>query len=647
MSGPETDYFTNAKYINLEHGMKVVTARDSHRHGPEDGPVYLQIADKPTLVQVTDLNNNPRVIDLSAEGISNAQLPPGATIVKAEKLVENEVQAPVNPLKRLSESIVHSALFGSAALHGTVELCHPNTRMEVQSIIMAWATNPYSKRFLWLSGPAASGKTAISMSIAKALSKGHRLGAGYFCSPHIRSSNLIPALAYQLIQDPRLVPLRHELLGSLDRHTYAVADGIEVQLEKFILDPLRRIPEGHRNPEWRRLVLVIDGIDECPQEDSAGYHVPSVHKMIVSAFLAATEDPAFPFRVLISGRPVVPIQRFFAKAGKDKALEIFLDEKFHPDADIEFYIRSKFAELLADFPDSSRDWPGEEKILTLVRKASGLFAYAVLAMWFIRHGKRLPSAQLDCILGLRGVTTEDHPFAALDALYAKILSGEDGDAVLPAMWVAVIASEPLQSLPAQFIDRFLEPEGLDAVRIFPGLASLLRIPESGDKSSPYKLYHQTVKDYLDDPNRCDPSFYTTPTQRKEYLLQRYLFVLKDQEARQGLWTNDQERDQFLDSFASTVPHFETWISELSPDKVYFKPEDYLACDVDWFMRVLFERLKDGAEVGATQAIYDNVHRDCQQLCTPACRHWRSSITRARREYRYEAPGNDCTCCTAL
>ncbi|KAF6758669.1 hypothetical protein DFP72DRAFT_178773 [Ephemerocybe angulata] len=647
MSGPATDYFTNSEGVNLEHGMKVVMARNSHHHGPEDGPVYMQIADKPTLIQVTDLNNNPTVIDLAAEGISNAQLPPGATIVKAEALIENEVQAPVNPLKRLQESIVFSALFGFSALHATVEPCHPKTRVEVQSIIMSWATNPYSKRFLWLSGPAASGKTAISMSIAEALSKQHLLGAGYFCSPHIRSSNLIPALAHQLIQDPRLGPLRHELLGSLEKNPNAVTDGIEVQFEKFFLDPLRRISEGYRNPEWRRLVLVIDGIDECPPEVSAGFHVPSIQKMVVNAFYAATEDPAFPFRVLMSGRPVVPVQSYLAKAGEGKALDIFLDEKFHPEADIEFYIRTKCAELLANFPEYPRDWPGEEKILTLVRKASGLFAYAVLAMWFITHGKRLPTAQLDCILGLPDVTTEEKPFAALDALYAKILSGEDGDAVLPAMWVAVIASEPLQSLPAQFVDRFLEPEGLGAVRIYPGLASLLRIPKSEDKTIPYKLYHQTVKDYLDDPNRCDPSFYTTPTQRKEYLLQRYLFVLKDHEARQGLWTNDQERDQFLDSFASTVPHFETWISELSSDKVYFKPEDYLACDVDWFMRVLFERLKGGAEAEATQAIYDNVHRDCQGLCTPACRHWRSAITRARREYSYEAPGNDCNCCTAL
>jgi len=88
----------------------------------------------------------------------------------------------------------------------------------------------------------------------------------------------------------------------------------------------------------------------------------------------------------------------------------FLTDKFH---EIKTYHQFR-----SQIPPLAR----EEQLETLVRKASGQFLYASLAVRFINWDCDLPARQLDILLKLRPPINHDLLFAELDTLYTFILS---------------------------------------------------------------------------------------------------------------------------------------------------------------------------------------------------------------------------------
>ncbi|KAF6758153.1 hypothetical protein DFP72DRAFT_187673 [Ephemerocybe angulata] len=626
---------------NIPDGVEVIRADTIINTEPFKGPCYLQIEGESILTRISDHPHEPLHINLDVPGTRT--FPKYTTVITTGRVVDRTIPL-VDINKRFANIIAQSAMWSSAGV-GNIPPCLPNTRVEVLSVMMDWATNPNAKKFLWFSGPPLSGKSTISMTVARALDTKNLLAAGFFFSSHIQAKDLIPTLVYQIIQHRSLDALRQCTLSALRKELLAPTETMKRQLEKLLLEPLRQIPEEDRDENWNKLVIVIDGLDEC-QEKSGGYFNPRVHREILETLVEATEDLAFPFRILVTGRPQMSTVRFFSTTGKDAALQVFLDRKYCPDADIDLYLKSKFADIRREYSDLPLDWPGEETVLHLVKRSAGLIGYAALAAMFIEYGTRSPVYQLNCLLGIRGATTKEEPFAFLDALYSRILSGPDGDSVFPSMWVSLISLDLLKGLPAYFLDRFLEPEPLDSVPCHGVLAPLLQIPQPGDTTTSYSmpLHSQALQEYFDNPSRCDPRFYSTLAERKEFLLDRYISVLKDKGPRRGMWATSLVRDEFLKHFIPLVGRFELWISEMSPDKAYFKPEDYLACDVDWFMGILLEQLKDGSETAVVQAMFDNVHRGCKRHCDSACAHWRRSIVKACQDCNRAIPGELLTLC---
>ncbi|KAF9473642.1 hypothetical protein BDN70DRAFT_816949 [Pholiota conissans] len=84
-------------------------------------------------------------------------------------------------LKLLLQNIAPGALH-DAAERGDQPGCHENTRVAILKEIMDWLQDPNTReRFIyWLYGPAGSGKTSISQSIAEALAKLGLLAASFF-----------------------------------------------------------------------------------------------------------------------------------------------------------------------------------------------------------------------------------------------------------------------------------------------------------------------------------------------------------------------------------------------------------------------------------------------------------------------------------
>ena len=194
---------------------------------------------------------------------------------------------------------------------------------------------------------------------------------------------------------------------------------IEKQLTKLICEPLQKLLEQDNSysTPWPRL-LVVDGLDECLDEDS--------QEKLVSTLAGIIRRHRLPLRVLIASRPEQHLKYTFSTLNSHSTLfHLQLTDEYRPDDDIRRFLVDKFDAIKKNHPFSKRlsmsPWPSEQQIESLVRKSSGQFIFASVAARFIDSPLHLPNERLDIVLELRP-TVCDLPFSELDKLYRYILS---------------------------------------------------------------------------------------------------------------------------------------------------------------------------------------------------------------------------------
>lgn len=449
--------------------------------------------------------------------------------------------------------------------------CMPETRVAVQEEILSWIThgdtdaNP--KRLLWVTGPAGTGKTAILGSIADECQGRSLLAASFFFSSFSTSLErrskrcLIATLAFQLTQHVALEGVGDRILNSVERNPAIFKKQLKEQLEVLILGPLREFAEAAGNDAraaWPR-VIVVDGLDECNAEifnDQSRPDAPCRSKEdeqteILTILTQAANDPAFPFRIVLASRPERHIREFMSRI-KDDVLEVFLDEKYLPDADITLFLRAKFADIRRRYKLPEL-WPGDQVIGILVNNASGQFIYAATVMRFMEGPSGPPHAQLECVLRAKPVGDGTNPFAALDALYRCILescpspklsckwlrtlphqSGENSDrnAFIRYYWsmdnsntVTIKFVPP----PAVFVNQLLESTPGEVEYALGSLSSLLCSPgmQPGEPTfgKSYTFYHRSFLDFLAEPSRSS-DLHVPTSDVDDFLRQRMFKILK-------------------------------------------------------------------------------------------------------------------------
>ncbi|RXW11330.1 hypothetical protein EST38_g14525, partial [Candolleomyces aberdarensis] len=257
-------------------------------------------------------------------------------------------------IEKLREHIAAGALHDSAERCDAPK-CHPETRVAVQDELVSWICHGDSdevpKKIMWVTGPAGTGKTAIMDSVADTCQEKGTLGATFFFSsfsgsPDRRSKRcLVPTLAYQLVQHDALGQVAEQILSTVQRNPAVFERKLEVQLDQLILQPLRACRNHSLLPEWPK-VIMIDGLDECEADqyhDTARSNPPPRSKEddqieILAVLKKAASDPDFPFRIVIASRPEHAIKRFFTDVADSMARELFLDEKYNPDADMALFL---------------------------------------------------------------------------------------------------------------------------------------------------------------------------------------------------------------------------------------------------------------------------------------------------------------------
>ncbi|KAF5348556.1 hypothetical protein D9756_009631 [Leucocoprinus leucothites] len=396
--------------------------------------------------------------------------------------------------------------------------CDEGTRQSLRNHIVEWGRNNGEiYPLLWLSGPAAVGKSAVAQNVAEELKKAELLGGVFFFSrPNNRDNPnvVIPTLVYQLAV---LLPEYKLIIGQQFKDDPLIFDqSRRSQFEALISDPF--LPDLSHRPLTllshlseqllmslfhRPLLIVLDGLDECKDRAAQREFV----EMIIHH---AQRDRDSRLRWMICSRPEPHLTSAFSSKDCQKIclhteLEVDDDEARK---DALCILRKGFADIRERYPDQlASDWPHPGDIYFIADRASGHLGFASFIIRFIGDEEYdNPSGQLEvCLKFLEHTGPSGHlnPLHPLDLLYTQILS-DIPKATLPTTKriLGLFTLYGNEGLTALIHANFL---GLDQAAFYHSLQrlhSVVLVPPASEASTqPIRIYHASFSDYLRDKTR--------------------------------------------------------------------------------------------------------------------------------------------------
>ncbi|KAF9444414.1 hypothetical protein P691DRAFT_796556 [Macrolepiota fuliginosa MF-IS2] len=294
--------------------------------------------------------------------------------------------------------------------------CQPGTREQYIEDILSWgaptvgADDPLP--LFWMKGLAGVGKSAIAQTCAEKLKDLGRLGATFFFAAKVRDNaeQFFPTIAYQLSTE---FPDYHDLLDQrIRRDRTILKKTMAVQFKILIAEPFQELEKTERGI-GRRMVIIIDGLDECKKVDDQSR---------IIKIIAAARDSATPFRWAFFSRPEPHIEASFTS---DDVAQVTCKAELpvsdDANSDIELYLRSGFENILRhrNIPVTLQ-WPSDDDIQTLVKASMGLFVYAATVLRDVDQAVSSTEA-LRAVCATTSNPTSSSPFAGLDAFYALIM----------------------------------------------------------------------------------------------------------------------------------------------------------------------------------------------------------------------------------
>ena len=437
--------------------------------------------------------------------------------------------------------------------------CLENTRTDVLKLVIKWATDPTStQRMLWLHGPAGSGKSTISTTLADHFRRSKQLGAFVFFDRDIteRSNPTLVArtLAYQLSSfHPNIGAF---IMAAIESSPQTLISSISSQFQELLIDPLSSIQPL---PAETRIVLVLDGLDECGAAQDRTVLVKTLAEQ--SAHLPSI------FRFVITSRPDVDIRLAFESQPHVLTMELDLTSTACQE-DILRYFQHHMDLIQRKKRYLGKDWPGKKAMYALARRAAGLFVWASIACSFIDAHD--PRKRLDVVL--QGDTTSTAGIA-LDALYRTALefSGpwEDEDFITDfraIIGMIIVLRNPLTSVA---IDNLLvNPDGRPSAPTIEQLSCVV-------SSNPaVRLIHPSLADFFTSQTRCgrDIWFFTPAFQ------ERNLAILCLRRLEEVLRYDMSQLTLLVNKDNETIPQDVTYACVFWVDHICMIKDDVLPID---------------------------------------------------------------------
>jgi hypothetical protein len=382
---------------------------------------------------------------------------------------------------------------------GSNPTCLGNTRVELLDQISAWIHDPNAKALFWLNGMAGTGKSTISRTIARSLSRTNHLGASFFFkrgeADRGNATKFMTTIARQLAdREPSVIPM---LMKAIETDSTILGSAIQEQFQKLISEPLSKI--AFSGP----LLIIVDALDECEGDEKI--------RTIIHLF-ARLQCPQIPgLKTFMTSRPDLPIRLGFSNI--ENTYEDFILHNVESEIikhDISTFleyslrlIRDNYNRTVTEARRLPSEWPGQPRTDALTDITTPLFISAATACRFISdriYGA--PNDLLEEILARKDNSTN----SGLGATYLPILNRLIVD-VQPQrrqqeiiqlyrkiVGTIVTLESPLSS---SALARMLEvsQEVVD-IRL-DMLHSVLHIPFSS--TDPIRLLHLSFRDFLVDP----------------------------------------------------------------------------------------------------------------------------------------------------
>jgi NACHT domain len=387
---------------------------------------------------------------------------------------------------------------------GRASKCHPGTREKLIAEINRWFDKESHRRpICWLNGPAGSGKSAVSLTIAESSATKKQIAASFFffrgAGNQSRIGNFISTLAYQLSDS---VPATKPLLQAVLAHEPKILDGpLRHQFQKLVLEPILAVQKPilailPRKP----MLMIIDALDECDDKDLMAEFI----EIIIEE---CQKDRRLPVRFFFTSRIEEHIQKKLKTSSARLATYRLALQDFDAAIDIRKFFRFRFDTIYEEnsrlMQSISQPWPSEGELDELVKVAAGSFIFAVTLIKFINDGSALPHKKLSGAI----VT---HP--GLDPLYAQVFSAaprtDNFERVIGTLML-LNAAIPITSLA-----NLLQLEISDVLQPLLKLQSILMIP--GNNNQPVQLFHTSLRDYLTTTSRSG-EFYVNPPARHLFM----------------------------------------------------------------------------------------------------------------------------------
>ncbi|KIM74851.1 hypothetical protein PILCRDRAFT_31063, partial [Piloderma croceum F 1598] len=176
--------------------------------------------------------------------------------------------------------------------------CQEGTRTEVIAVIKKLIKKGGNCRICWLHGPAGSGKSAISQTIAEWCVRKEILAASFFfrrgAGDRSSIARLVPTLAHQL--SSFLPTTKQFICDAVQKEPSITQKPIRRQFEKLVIDPTRAVTGSVLSAlPWKKpMVIIIDALDECDDKESMSEFVQMLFEL--------QKMHRLPFWILVASR---------------------------------------------------------------------------------------------------------------------------------------------------------------------------------------------------------------------------------------------------------------------------------------------------------------------------------------------------------
>ena len=378
--------------------------------------------------------------------------------------------------------------------------CQEGTREKLIEEVLQGMKKTGDRQICWLNGPAGSGKSAVSQTIAERLAAKNRLAASFFffrgAGDRSTIARFIQTLAHQLSIS---VPATKRLIQRVLRDEPTIATrALGYQFKRLVVEPMRAVTDPKDDLAMLKgpMALVIDALDECDDKDLMAAFI----EIIVNA---SRETPGLPFRVFFTSRVEEHIREKLETPAARLAVCPLALEDFDAMDDIRTFFKARF-ETIYEVNRTRRmrgvpkPWPSDSDLEALVQKASGSFIFAFTLVNFIDDRDGFPQEKLP-------VALEAH--AGLDPLYTQVLSAAPrNDHFAPVISTIMLLKQPL---PINALGDLLQLESHKIVQALLGVQSILMIP--GDDNQAVQLFHTSLRDFLIKEERSKAFFIHSPT----------------------------------------------------------------------------------------------------------------------------------------